>query len=56
MVTLIEYKGGAVEYAGLSTDNKPTENVATGSTFIEVNTGKIYLFDAENATWHEWGA
>lgn len=38
---------------GLSTDNKPTQNIPNGSTFVEMNTGKGYLFDAENAQWHE---
>ena len=33
------------ELAGLSTDDKPAKNVSTGSVFIEVNTGDVYLFD-----------
>jgi len=42
---------------GLSTDTpKPTEGIANGSCFIEMDTGKIYFFDAENTTWYEWGA
>lgn len=40
---------------GLSTDSKPT-NVGNGSTFIEMNTGKIYFFDAAGSTWRAWGA
>lgn len=43
-------------YYGLSTDTKPTENIANGSVFISMNTGKIYFYDFENATWLEWGA
>ena len=43
-------------YFGLSTDTKPTESVGNGSAFLEMDTGKIYFFDAENVTWREWGA
>ena len=42
-------------YYGLSTDAKPTDAL-NGACFIEMNTGKIYFFDADNATWREWGA
>ena len=54
-VAMTETKGGYVEYAGLSTDAKPTENVATGSIFLEINTSKVYAFDSENETWIELG-
>lgn len=43
------------EISGLSTDVKPTD-VATGSVFFEVDTDKIYMYDAENTTWYEVGA
>ena len=39
------------EYAGLSTDTKPTEHVATGSTFTEVDTGHVYFFNEETGKW-----
>ena len=39
------------EFYGLSTDNKPTENVATGSVFFEVDTGDIYLYDEIGEEW-----
>ena len=42
------------QYVGLSTDNKPTENVGNGSIFIEINTKKIYFYDEENSTWREF--
>ena len=43
---------------GLSTDEKPTvtykyTKIENGSTFIEMDTGKVYMYDEENATWHE---
>lgn len=40
------------EFAGLSTDDKPIVGVSTGSVFIEVNTGKAFMF-AEPSTWTE---
>ena len=42
-----------VELRGLSTDTKPTENIDNGSTYIEIDTGKIYLYDGENQQWKE---
>lgn len=40
---------------GLSTDDKPTgANVGNGWMFLEMNTGKIYLYDADGATWREF--
>lgn len=39
---------------GVSTDSKPT-NVANGCALIEMDTSKVYFFDAENAEWLEWG-
>ena len=39
------------EYRGLSTDNKPTDNVPNGSVFIEIDTSNVFLFDAENIDW-----
>lgn len=41
------------EFDGLSTDTKPTDGVRNGSVFIEIDTGKIYLYDEEGAEWHE---
>lgn len=38
---------------GLSTDEKPTEEVGNGSIFTEIDTGKTYLFNEEGETWHE---
>ena len=40
------------EFAGLSTDSKPTTGIVTGSLFLEVNTGNIYAFDeTSSGTW-----
>lgn len=39
------------EMFGLSTDDKPVDGLITGSKFIEVDTGIVYLFDEESQTW-----
>lgn len=38
----------------LSTDTKP-DTVPNGSSCVEIDTGKVYLFDAENEHWYEQG-
>ena len=43
-------------YYGLSTDDKPTGTALNGRAFVEMDTGKLYFYDAENETWLEWGA
>lgn len=44
-------------YYGLSTDSKPTgASVSNGSCFIEMDTGKLYFYDAVDSQWREWGA
>lgn len=43
------------EFAGLSTDDKPVDGLATGSVFLEVDTGDIYLFDEESSEWNKVG-
>ena len=46
-----------VELRGLSTDEKPTtlngKEIENGSQFIEIDTGKIYVYDLENEQWRE---
>lgn len=41
------------EYRGLSTDTKPTTNVANGSIFFEIDTGKVFMYDETNTQWRE---
>lgn len=67
MVTLIKYGAlsGGEKYNvnqmwidGLSTDSKPSTtidgmSIPNGSVFTEVDTGKTFMFDKDNATWHE---
>lgn len=42
-----------IEAFGLSTDSKPTTGIITGSCFIEVDTGKAFLFNEAASTWVE---
>lgn len=68
MVTVYNYKkseaesvNGEVKYLlelrGLSTDDKPTAInngiVENGSVYIEIDTGKVYMYDLESETWNE---
>ena len=43
-----------IEATGLSTDSKPEANIITGSAFVEVNTGKAFLFDESAAAGSKW--
>lgn len=38
---------------GLSTDEKPTQNLVTGSTFYEIDTGAVYRYDETGGGWLE---
>lgn len=40
-------------FAGLSSDTKPTAKVENGSTFLEMDTGDLYIFDKTNTLWRE---
>lgn len=55
MITNLSYSTAncfPCELAGLSTDQKPT-NVCNASIFYEMDTKKMFVFDAENHVWHE---
>ena len=41
-----------VEFRGKSTDIKP-DNCANGSIFYEMDTKKLFMWDAESNTWIE---
>ena len=41
-------------YYGLSSDAKPTDAL-NGACFIEMDTGKVYFFNAANESWIEFG-
>ena len=53
--TVITGQEKCYEYAGLSTDEKPVQDdICTGSTFIEVDTGDVYFFNEEGSSGPEW--
>jgi hypothetical protein len=47
--------GNTQQYVGLSTDSKPTD-APNGSIYLEMNTGKIYFYNAAGEAWVEWSA
>lgn len=53
----LDDKNMEVELRGLSTDTKPTQikgsPIGNGSVFIEIDTGKIYMYDLTNQEWNE---
>lgn len=40
---------GDIVYQGLSSDAKPTEDIAENSVFLELDTGDLYYFS--NGSW-----
>ena len=50
-MTIVGENAKYIEAAGLSTDDKPTANVATGSLVMEVDTGDIYAYDEAGTQW-----
>lgn len=40
------------ELNGLSSESKPLD-APNGSTFIEMDTGDVYMFDATGKTWYK---
>lgn len=42
-----------VEHYGKSTDTKPVDGVNNADIFYEMDTQKVFLFDAENKKWLE---
>ena len=44
---------GGVEFAGLSTDTKPTTGIEVNSLFLELDTGDFYYFDG--SAWAKVG-
>lgn len=53
MVSIV-YGDTTLELRGLSTDQKPMgKNIGNGSVFFEMDTLKLFLFDAEHRQWIE---
>ena len=54
-MNIVSTNGNIVNYMGLSTENKPTEGLATGSLFIELDTGTVYYFNEATTAWAVFG-
>lgn len=56
MVSVLEKKGELREFYCLSTDDKPTEEdyqIGNADILLEIDTGDIYLYDADGASWEK---
>lgn len=43
------------EFAGTNNDTKPLwDDIATGSTFLEVDTGDVYAYNEDGSSGEEW--
>lgn len=47
---------GKMAFQGLSSDTKPTETykgytIKNGSTFYEIDSTELYMYDEENSQW-----
>ena len=40
---------------GLSSDEKPIDGITNGTAYLEMDTGKVYILDAEYVRWLELG-
>ena len=50
--TILELRGLSSDKISLS-DKIDKYNIDNGSIFIEIDTGKIYIFDLDSTTWSE---
>ena len=55
MVTITSAFEETKEVYCLSTDSKPTD-MPNGSICVEMDTGKLYLYDEAGTQWVEFGA
>ena len=54
-ITVVVVNGEYMELAGSSTLDKPTDGLASGSLFMESDTGDVYVFDKPSTTWTKIG-
>ena len=56
MITQHRYNlQGDVTYEGLSTDDKPTEDVAPNALFLELDTGDFFFWEKDAQMWVKVG-
>lgn len=52
MVTATSNAGSGIwDLRGKSTDTKPTDGIPNGSSFFEMDTSDVYMFDGDTETW-----
>ena len=44
-----------IQAFGLSTDDKPTVGILTGSVFIAIDTTEVFFFDEDSGEWIKSG-
>lgn len=50
MITNVNQK--TYDLRGLSTDTKPVNNlIGNGSTYFEMDTGDVFIYDEQHKTW-----
>lgn len=50
-MTKLDYLSNNKDFIGLSSESKPTTRIGDGSTYLEVDTKKLYVY--YNGTWYE---
>ena len=43
-----------IKAAGKSTEAPPTKNICSGSMYVQVDAGKIQMFDEIDSEWHDF--
>lgn len=61
MLTVYNEGNNHHQWRGLSTDTKPTkwsannlDGAYNGDVFVEINTGKVFIFDETGNQWREF--
>ena len=54
-ITIVECNGSYYGLCGPTDVVKPTEGIATGSWFLDVQTANVYFFNAVTTTWAKAG-
>ena len=54
MISVAE-QGNIYDIRGLSTDKDKLQldSITNGSTFLEMDTGNVYIFDKQSGTWRQ---
>jgi len=52
-ITKVVDENGGIKYEcyGKSSDTKPVDKMTNGSAFYEMDTGSLFMFDADTKSW-----